>query len=189
MAPGSEVYPSAFERKATCNSRTNSPAGTCHEYTLISESLHRCLSDPPMEAVLRDAVIITKQHFSTLASEWGKRDCLAVEDSLDFFRHSLHVLVEYKVSCIQPNQLGFWQITQVRLGSGRHEEGVLLSPGNQCPGLMRAESGLPIGIECDVGLVVLQQINLVVLHPGPVKQCLIEYPIVRINGLGILRAY
>ncbi|MGA8670726.1 MAG: hypothetical protein WB679_12660 [Terracidiphilus sp.] len=50
------------------------------------------------------------------------------EDSSNFARHSLQIFVEYKVPGIQPNELGFWQIAQVRLGSGRHEERVLLAP-------------------------------------------------------------
>ena len=109
MAPRSEVHASAFERKPACDSCTDSPSRSCHEYTFVFEALHTSLSYPNTSAMLRDGVFIITQP-TPLNSRFGMgtRDCLAAEDSFDFVRHNMHILVQHKVACIQPNELGFW---------------------------------------------------------------------------------
>ena len=142
LAPGSEIA-SAFEGESACDRRTDSPSRAGHEYTFVFEALHTSLSHPNRRAILRDGVFIMAQ----LTSQFGMetRTCSATENNFDFVRNSKHVLIQHEVPRIEPNQLGFWQIMQIRLGPGRHEERVLLAPGNQCPGLVSAESGLPLG--------------------------------------------
>src|SRR5208283_76312 len=119
---------------------------------------------------------------------FGKRGRSVGEDSPDLFCNCLQILIEDKVTRVEPDELGLWQIAQVCLGSGRDKEGILITPDDQRLGLVGTRSRLPARVGCNIGFVVLQKIDLVGLRAGTVEKCLIENPVIGGNVLFIASA-
>ena len=89
---------------------------------------------------------------------------------------------------IEPDQFGLRQIALERLGAGRDEERVVLAPYNQRSWLILAERVVPVVVECDIGLIVFEQVELIRVGAGTIEQCLVDRPVVRADRLGNFRA-
>ena len=133
--------------------KTRNLQASCRVKKILEKPLHKAFCTR-LWKVRHEMLSSHSQHFPPRFSA-GNTSFLSVKHNLDLVRHSLHVFVQHEVPRIQPNELRFWQITQVGFRSRRHKERILLTSDNQCPGFVRAESGLPLGIKFDVGLVVL----------------------------------
>jgi len=107
MAPSSEIHAGAFECKSACDSCTDPSTRACHEYTFVFEALHTFLSYLKYEGYAARWRI---HHHAADHSHSSIRNqdarVLATENSFDFVCHSMNILVQHKVACIQPNQLG-----------------------------------------------------------------------------------
>ena len=89
------------------NSCTDPSTRACHEYTFVFEALHTFLSYLKYEGYAARWRIhhhaANVAHLSLgVATRWRS----ATENSFDFVCHSMNILVQHKVACIQPNQLG-----------------------------------------------------------------------------------
>ena len=110
------------------------------------------------------------------------------EHGLDLLCDSRRVLIKDEVARFEPNQLGVRQVLLVGLGAGRNEKRIVLAPNNQCLGTVRGERLMPRVVGGDVGLVVLEQVELVFIGTRTIKQGLIDDPVVVTDRLGILGA-
>ena len=78
------------------------------------------------------------------------------EDRLNLGGDLRGVLVQHEVTGIEPDQFGVGQVIQIRTSARRNEERVVLALDDQRLWTVRAEGRLPLGIEGDIGLVVLK---------------------------------
>src|SRR5579871_5433178 len=79
------------------------------------------------------------------------------EDGLDLGGDLERILVEDEMAGVEPDQLGIRQVVEIGARARREEEGVVLAPDDRGLRLVGGEGGLPLGIEADIGLVVLSR--------------------------------
>ena len=89
---------------------------------------------------------------------------------------------------IEPDEPSVRQIIPKRLGARGDEERVVLAPQDQRFGLMAPERRVPTVVQGDVGLVVLQQIELVGVGAGAIEQSLVDRPVIGADGFRVLGA-
>ena len=70
------------------------------------------------------------------------------------------LLLDREVTGVEEMKLGLRKVPEVRLRPGREEGLVVLSPHNQRGRLQLPEEGLPGRIGVDVGLIILEQLDL-----------------------------
>jgi hypothetical protein len=89
------------------------------------------------------------------------------------------------VTAIEQVQLGAGDIFQVRPGSRLGEEAVVAAPRKEKQRLVRAQPSLPHGVEGDVGLVVVLQVEHGLRPARAVHPVLIQGPTVGADQLRI----
>jgi len=95
------------------------------------------------------------------------------EKSLNVRSNLLTVCLQREMSGVNQMSLGVGQIPFVRNGAFCGEDGVVLSPDNERWRLVLAEERLEVGIERQVGAVVVQHVQLDFWIAGTVKSNLI----------------
>jgi len=91
------------------------------------------------------------------------------EHLFDLRRDLARILVEHKMTGIEPDQFRRRQIAQIGFCSRRYEKRIILSPDDQRFWLILPECGMSGLIGRDIGFVVLKQIQLGQIHARPVK--------------------
>ena len=100
----------------------------------------------------------------------------------------LTVFLKREVAAVEKVQFGLAKIALIRLRAFDGEEGVVLAPDDQDPGLMIAEIGVPLVIERDVRRVVVEKIKLDPVVAGTIEEMLVEGVGVGIDAIGIMGA-
>ncbi len=89
---------------------------------------------------------------------------------------------------VEPNQPSVRQIAQVRFRPCRNKERIVPAPDDQRSGPMRAECRMPGLVGRNIGLVVLQQIELGQINARAVQQGLVDGPVIGADRCGVAGA-
>ena len=89
-----------------------------------------------------------------------------------------------EVAGIQPMHLRVRKIHQIGFAALAREEDIVLSPENDCLGLLLSEERLPLRVELYVCAVVIEKVELHSSRVGPIEIMQIHVPVVRANKLG-----
>ena len=96
----------------------------------------------------------------------------------------LRILIEDEMARVEPNQPSVRQIAQVRFRPCRNKERIVPAPDDQRSGPMRAECRMPGLVGRNIGLVVLQQIELGQINARAVQQGLVDGPVIGADRCG-----
>src|SRR5215469_7438132 len=101
--------------------------------------------------------------------------------------HLLHdkgqTVFDRKVTRVQPMHLRMGKILEIGLTPLAREEDVILSPENDCLGLLLSEERLPLRVEFHVCPVVIEKIELDLSSVRSIKVMQIHVPVVGANEL------
>jgi hypothetical protein len=107
---------------------------------------------------------------------------------LDSFGDDVSLFFQGKVPRIEQMKLSCWQITLIGLCSLYGEERIILSPQDQGARLAGPEVLVPSVVEREVGIIIVQQVELDRVIPRTIEVDLVKSPIVRANLFLVLRA-
>lgn len=125
--------------------------------------------------------------YAAVGRKWGGRSGSG-EDTEDFLRDEVGGIFQRKVASVEQVQFGFGDVAQIRLSTLDGEEGIVLTPHDQSPGLLPAEEGLPGFVVRKVCLVIVKQIELDGVVAGTIEEVLIEGIRVRADAALVLDA-
>src|SRR5690349_7659836 len=89
---------------------------------------------------------------------------------------------------VEQVKLSFWQITLICFCSLYGEERIVLSPHDQRARLAGTEVLVPSVVEREVGVIIVEQVELDCVVSRAIEEDLVKRPIVRTNLFRVLRA-
>src|SRR5215467_8576835 len=107
---------------------------------------------------------------------------------LNMRRDVVQVIFDDEVPGVETMDFSLREVGQVRIASLGREEHVVLSPKDQRFRLTRAQELLPLGIQRNVGAIVVEQVEMQARRVWPLEEPNVRGPGVGAHELRALRA-
>src|SRR6185295_985107 len=107
---------------------------------------------------------------------------------LDMRRDVVQVIFDDEVTSVETMDLGLREVGQVRIASFGREQHVALSPKNERFRLTLAQELLPLGVQRNVGAIVVEQVEVQARRVWPLQECNVRGPGIGTHELRAFRA-